>query len=50
VAVILGYVLGGEALGMRTVLGTLCVLTSVVLITRTKARQPAPVPAEKATP
>ena len=50
VAVILGYVLGGEALGMRTILGTLCVLTSVVLITRTKARQPAPVPAEKATP
>lgn len=40
VAVLVGYFLGGEALGPRTVLGTLCVLVSVVLITRTGARKP----------
>jgi drug/metabolite transporter (DMT)-like permease len=33
VAVILGYFLADEPLGLRTVLGTLCVLVSVVLIT-----------------
>lgn len=33
VAVLLGYFLGGEALGLRTVLGTGLVLTSVLLIT-----------------
>jgi len=33
VAVVMGYFLGGEALGMRTILGTLCVLISVVTIT-----------------
>jgi drug/metabolite transporter (DMT)-like permease len=43
VAVLVGYFLGGEALGMRTVLGTLCVLASVVLITSTRAKQPAPI-------
>ena len=37
VAVVVGYFLGGEPLGLRTILGTLCVLTSVVIITRTKA-------------
>ena len=37
VAVLVGYFLGGEALGLRTILGTLFVLTSVVVITRTKA-------------
>ena len=40
VAVLIGYFLGGEALGLRTVLGTLCVLTSVVVITMTRAKQP----------
>jgi drug/metabolite transporter (DMT)-like permease len=40
VAVLVGYFLGGEALGPRTVLGTLCVLISVVLITRTGAKKP----------
>ncbi|HWF38259.1 MAG TPA: EamA family transporter [Candidatus Acidoferrales bacterium] len=39
VAVLLGYFLGGEPLGMRTVLGTLCVLASVVLITTTPAKK-----------
>ena len=40
VAVLIGYFLGGEALGLRTVLGTLCVLTSVVVITMARAKQP----------
>jgi drug/metabolite transporter (DMT)-like permease len=38
VAVLLGYFLGGETLGLRTGLGTLFVLTSVVVITTTRAR------------
>lgn len=42
VAVLLGYFLGGELLGIRTVLGTVCVLASVVLITTTPAKNPAP--------
>ncbi len=41
VAVLVGYFLGGEALGLRTVLGTLFVLTSVIIITRSKAVQTA---------
>ena len=40
VAVLVGYFLGGEALGLRTVLGTVAVLISVVLITRTGTRKP----------
>jgi drug/metabolite transporter (DMT)-like permease len=38
VAVLFGYFLGGEALGLRTVLGTLFVLTSVIVITTTQAK------------
>ena len=41
VAVLLGYFLGGEALGLRTILGTLLVLISVVMITMTGAKKPA---------
>ncbi len=41
VAVLVGYFLGGEALGLRTILGTLCVLISVVVITTTGAKKPA---------
>lgn len=41
VAVLVGYFLGGEALTTRTILGTLCVLVSVVVITTTPARKPA---------
>jgi drug/metabolite transporter (DMT)-like permease len=41
VAVLLGYFLGGETLGPRTVLGTLFVLVSVVVITTTRAKKPA---------
>lgn len=40
VAVILGYFLGGESLGTRTILGTLFVLISVVVITTTPAKKP----------
>ncbi len=41
VAVLLGYFLGGEALGLRTILGTLFVLISVLVITTTPAKKPA---------
>jgi drug/metabolite transporter (DMT)-like permease len=37
VAVLLGYFLAGEALGLRTILGTLLILVSVVVITMTPA-------------
>jgi drug/metabolite transporter (DMT)-like permease len=37
--VLLGYFLGGEALGLRTVLGTLFVLISVLVITTTPAKR-----------
>lgn len=40
VAVLVGYFLGGEALSLRTVLGTLCVLISVIVITTTRAKKP----------
>jgi drug/metabolite transporter (DMT)-like permease len=39
VAVLLGYFLGGEELGLRTILGTAFVLISVVVITTTKTRK-----------
>ncbi len=39
VAVLIGYFLGGEPLGLRTLLGTLFVLISVVVITTTPARK-----------
>lgn len=38
VAVLLGYFFGGEALGPRTIVGTLCILISVVVITTTRAK------------
>jgi len=41
VAVIIGYFLGGEPLGARTVLGGLFVLTSVVTITSMRTKIPA---------
>jgi drug/metabolite transporter (DMT)-like permease len=43
VAVLVGYFLGGETLGVRTILGTVFVLISVVVITTTPAKKPAPV-------
>jgi drug/metabolite transporter (DMT)-like permease len=45
VAVLIGYFFGGEALGLRTILGTLFVLISVVVITTT--RKAVAVPAVK---
>jgi drug/metabolite transporter (DMT)-like permease len=41
VAVLLGYFVGGEALGLRTILGTVFVLISVVVITTTGAKKAA---------
>ena len=35
VAVLVGYFLGGEPIGLRTIIGTLLVLVSVVVITTT---------------
>ena len=35
VAVVLGYLVGGESIGVRTIVGTVCVLVSVVVITTT---------------
>ena len=40
VAVVVGYFLGGEALSLRTILGTLFVLISVVVITTTRLKKP----------
>jgi drug/metabolite transporter (DMT)-like permease len=40
VAVVVGYFLGGEPLGLRTVLGTTFVLVSVIVITTTRAAKP----------
>lgn len=42
VAVLLGYFFGGEGLGLRTILGTLCVLISVIVITTTPAKKGFP--------
>lgn len=39
VAVIIGALLGNEQIGLRTVVGTLCVLLSVVVITTTQAKK-----------
>jgi len=47
VAVIIGYFVGGEAVGVRTVLGTMFVLIGVIVITTT--RKPTPQPARMAT-
>jgi len=45
VALAVGYFLGGEPLGPRTVLGTLLVLVSVAVITTAKARRTVEAPA-----
>ena len=50
VAVLVGYFLGGEALSLRTILGTLCVLISVVVITTTRAKKPVMALPAKNTP
>lgn len=43
VAVLVGYFLGGEALGLRTILGTILVLISVLVITLTRKNKVAAV-------
>ena len=40
VAVLIGYLLAGESLGRRTILGTLLVLVSVVVVTTLPAKKP----------
>ena len=40
VAVLVGHFLGGEALGLRTILGTVFVLIGVVVITTTRVKKP----------
>jgi drug/metabolite transporter (DMT)-like permease len=48
VAVLVGYFLGGEALSLRTIVGTMFVLISVVVITTTRAKKPVTaLPGEK---
>jgi drug/metabolite transporter (DMT)-like permease len=49
VAVVLGYFLAGEGLGLRTILGTLYVLISVIVITTTRVKKPAPTLAAEMT-
>jgi drug/metabolite transporter (DMT)-like permease len=49
VAVLLGYFFGGEALGLRTILGTLLILISVVVITTTRAKKPTATPVAEET-
>ena len=39
VAVLLGYFLGGETIGPRTILGTLLVLVSVIVITTARSKK-----------
>jgi len=41
VAVLVGYFLGGESLGPRTIVGTLFVLVSVIVITTARASKPS---------
>lgn len=49
VAVIIGYFLGNEEFGLRTVIGTLFVMISVVVITTVRAKQPTPAKASSLT-
>jgi drug/metabolite transporter (DMT)-like permease len=44
VAVLVGYFLGGETVGARTIFGTLLVLVSVIVITTTPAKKAEPEP------
>lgn len=47
VAVLLGYFFAGEPLGLRTILGSVFVLTSVIVITTAPSRKPATTPASE---
>jgi drug/metabolite transporter (DMT)-like permease len=48
VAVLVGYFLGGEVIGLRTIFGTLLVLVSVIVITTTPSRRGESMPGVKA--
>lgn len=48
VAVLMGYLFGGEGLGARTILGTLLVLVSVIVITTAPAKKAVTVAVEDA--
>ena len=48
VAVLLGYFAGGEPLGTRTIVGSLCVLISVVTIVTARAKKQVAAPVEVA--
>ena len=50
VAVLVGYFLGGEAIGPRTIFGTLLVLVSVIFITTTPSKKPEPSLMEESQP
>jgi drug/metabolite transporter (DMT)-like permease len=50
VAVVVGYFLGGEALSMRTVIGTLFILISVAVITTTPSKKPLAALLSESTP
>lgn len=39
VAVVVGYFLGGESIGLRTIFGTLLVLVSVVILTTSPGKK-----------
>jgi len=47
VAVLIGYFFGGEALDIRTILGTGLILASVVVITASQAKKAAPILVEE---
>jgi drug/metabolite transporter (DMT)-like permease len=49
VAVLIGYFFAGEPLGLRTILGTLLILISVIAITIKRAPKPAPAPTVEET-
>ena len=49
IAVLLGYFLGGEALSLRTIVGTMLVLASVVVITTAPKKQLSPLPQVRAS-
>ncbi|HET9407914.1 MAG TPA: EamA family transporter [Candidatus Sulfotelmatobacter sp.] len=50
VAVLLGYFFGGEAMGARTIVGTVCVLVSVVMLTTGPSTSSQPVREKGAQP
>ncbi len=50
VAVLVGYFLGGEAIGLRTIVGTLLVLVSVVVITTAPSKKREPSLMEESQP